>query len=415
MKKLLIVSVLLSIAVGYGLAVVLGGANSMPMTADKGNAETRPLYWVAPMDDSYRRDKPGKSPMGMDLVAVFAKPAGAADGPGVVTISAAVENNLSVRTTQLKLGSLSAKIKTVGYVQYDQDRIVHAHPRVEGWVESLVVKAMGEPVQKGQRLYSLYSPELVAAQDELVLALKRNQPGLVAAAERRLASLHISPAFIKQLKRSRKVKQNVAFYAPQSGVVNQLKIREGFYVKPGDTLMSIAALDEVWVEAEVFARQAGQVQAGLAVSMRLDYFPAERWQGKVDYIYPMLDDSTRTLRIRLRFNNKDRRLKPNMFASVEISTMDNGPVLLLPREALIRTGQQDRVVLALGEGRFKSVAVSVGAADDDFFEVLSGLKPGERVVSSAQFLLDSESSKSSDFKRLEAPAAGAMMQGHNHD
>ena len=159
------------------------------------------------------------------------------------------------------------------------------------------------------------------------------------------------------------MKQTLTFYAPQSGVVDNLNIREGFFVKPGTTLMSVGTLDDVWVEAEVFERQAALVNVGLPVTMTLDYLPGKRWQGEVDYVYPALDPKTRTARVRLRFKNPDALLKPNMFAQVAIHANAENDALVIPKEAVIRTGDQDRVVLALGEGRFKSVEVELGRLD----------------------------------------------------
>jgi len=184
-------------------------------------------------------------------------------------------------------------------------------------------------------------------------------------------------------------------------VVDNLNIREGFFVQPGTTLMSIGALDDVWVEAEVFARQAALVEVGLPVVMTLNYLPGKEWRGSVDYVYPSLDEKTRTLRIRLRFNNTAGMLKPNMFAQVFIEAGRGGDALMVPREAVIRTGSQDRVVLALGDGRFKSVAVRLGQLDEQYTQILEGLEEGDKVVVSAQFLLDSESSKSAGFMRMQ--------------
>ena len=257
-------------------------------------------------------------------------------------------------------------------------------------------------------MYSLYSPQLVNAQEELVLALNRSNPRLVQAAEDRLRALQIDAAVISRLKRGRKVQQTLTFYAPQSGVVDKLNIREGFFVQPGTTLMSVGNLSEVWVEAEFFERQAAQLQANLPATVTLDYFPGKQWQGEVDYVYPVLDPETRTVRARVRLDNADGLLKPNMFARVTIHADSADDVLVIPREAVIRTGEQDRVVLALGEGRFKSIAVSIGRIDDQYAEVTEGLKQGERLVTSAQFLLDSESSKSSDFKRMDAGGITAL-------
>ena len=366
-------------------------------------AEKKPLYWVAPMDANYKRDKPGKSPMGMDLVPVYDDGGkGPDEGPGTIRISPDVVNNLGVRTAIVSYKSLHTEINTVGYVAYDEDKLVHIHPRVQGWIEKLYVKAIGDPVKKGQPLYEIYSPELVNAQEELLLALDRKNSRLISAAENRLSALQLPKSSIVKLKKTKKVQQTITFYSPQNGVVENLKIREGFFVKPGSTLMSIGDLSEVWVEAEVFERQAGQVKTGTPVTMTLDYLPGKTWQGKVDYIYPTLDAKTRTVKVRLRFKNEEGEFKPNMFAQIAIHTTGDEQVLLIPKEALIRTGNQDRVVLALGEGSFKSVAVSVGRYDSESVEIIEGVRDGERVVSSAQFLLDSESSKSSDFKRMNS-------------
>ena len=365
--------------------------------------EKKPLYWVAPMDANYIRDKPGKSPMGMDLVAVYDDGGkGPDEGAGTIRISPSVVNNLGVRTSTVSFKSLQTEINTVGYVAYNEDKLVHIHPRVQGWIEKLHVKSIGDPVKKDQPLYEIYSPELVNAQEEFLLALDRNNSRLISAAQNRLTALQLPKSAIIELKQSRKVQQRITFYAPQKGVVENLKIREGFFVKPGSTLMSIGDLSEVWVEAEVFERQAGQVKTGTPVTMTLDYLPGKTWLGQVDYIYPTLDAKTRTVKLRLRFKNENGYFKPNMFAQIAIHTTGDESALLIPKEALIRTGNQDRVVLALGEGSFKSVAVSVGRYDSESVEILEGLSEGERVVSSAQFLLDSESSKSSDFKRMIA-------------
>ncbi|MFT7685880.1 MAG: Cu(I)/Ag(I) efflux system membrane fusion protein [Candidatus Azotimanducaceae bacterium] len=359
-----------------------------------------PIYWVAPMDANYTREKAGKSPMGMDLIPVYADSGSENSEVGAISISPEVVNNLGVRTVAAEYRTLESNIATVGYVQYDQDLLVHIHPRIEGWIEKLHVKAAGDPVKKDQALYEIYSPALVNAQEELLLALDRKNQRLIQAAEDRLEALQLPLIAIKNLRETRKVAQHITFYAPQSGVLDNLNIREGFFVKPGTTLMSIAKLDQVWVEAEVFARQAFLIDVGAPVTMTLSYLSGKEWEGKIDYIYPTLNEMTRTLKVRLRFDNADLLLKPNMFAQVVIHSSNHKSMLMIPKEALIRSGRGDRVVLVMGEGRFKSVEVKVGAYDDDFVEILSGLDSGDKIVSSAQFLLDSESSKTSDFKRM---------------
>jgi len=392
------------------IGAVIGGAMTryiLPLTAVQTSAKqpslsatNKPLYWVAPMDANYKRDKPGKSPMGMDLIPVYQNDQTANGGAGTISVDPDVINNLGVRTAVAQYQALHTQINTVGYVTYDEDKLVHIHPRVQGWIEKLFVKAEGDPVRKGQPLYNIYSPELVNAQEEFLLALQRQNARLITAARERLTALQLSESTINELEKSRKVQQTVTFYAPQTGVVERLKIRQGFFVKPDTTIMAIGDLADVWVEAEVFARQANQVKIGTPVTMTLDYLPGKTYRGKVNYIYPTLDTKTRTLKVRLIFENALAEFKPNMFAQVALHTGTNQQVLLIPKEALIRTGKQDRVVLALGTGHFKSIAVTVGRYDHDFVEILSGLSAGDKVVSSAQFLLDSESSKTSDFQRM---------------
>jgi Cu(I)/Ag(I) efflux system membrane fusion protein len=398
--KPIILGMIIGGIITFGAYTVLIPAGSEQGTS-AASEEKKPLYWVAPMDANYTRDKPGKSPMGMDLIAVYDDGGkGPDEGVGTIRISPDVVNNLGVRTSTASYKSLHTEINTVGYVTYDEDNLVHIHPRVQGWIEKLHVKAIGDPVKKGQSLYEIYSPELVNAQEEFLLALDRNNKRLISAAQNRLTALQLPKTAIAELKKTKKVQQRITFYAPQNGVVENLKIREGFFVKPGSTLMSIGDLSEVWVEGAVFERQAGQVKTGTPVTMTLDYLPGKIWKGQVDYIYPTLDAKTRTVKIRLRFKNENGDFKPNMFAQLAIHTTGEESALLIPKEALIRTGTQDRVVLALGEGSFKSVAVKVGRFDSESVEILEGLSDGEKVVSSAQFLLDSESSKSSDFKRM---------------
>ena len=409
-------------------AIIVGGVGGAILTAtiysqfvstdmdmtQSTSTESAPLYWVAPMDPNFRRDEPGKSPMGMDLVPVFAD-AAKEDDPGVVWISPSVVNNLGVRTAKVKLAVLQEAIKTVGYVQYNENNLVHVHPRVEGWIEKLYIKASGEQVSKGEPLYALYSPELVNAQEEYLLAKKRHNQELTLAAESRLLALQMPAQSMRELKTSQVVQQTIVFNAPQSGVIDNLAIREGFFVKPGTTLMSIGSLDDVWVKAEVFERQAAQVKIGQLVTMTLGFVPGKTWQGQVDYVYPTVDAKTRTLRVRLRFDNVDMLLKPNMFAQVIIHNDSQEQTLLVPKEAVIRTGTQDRVVLVVGKGQYKSVEVNLGQVTSKLAQILGGVKVGDQVVTSAQFLLDSESSIHSDFMRMSLSPADIAQKNKGQE
>ncbi|PTU01033.1 efflux RND transporter periplasmic adaptor subunit, partial [Pseudomonas sp. HMWF031] len=299
-------------------------------------------------------------------------------------------------------------------VAYDEDSIVHIHPRVSGWVDRLFIKSQGEQVEKGQALYTLYSPELVSAQEEYVLALKRGDSRLIEGAAERLRTLGLSKSVIEALQKTRRVTQTVTFNAPQSGVVEALNIREGFYVQPGTTLMSIAQLDTVWVIAEVPEKYAQIIAPHNSAVVTLDeiaHGSGTKWESHVEYIYPSLSETTRTLKVRIPLNNNNHTLKPNMFAHVGIKPTQRKAALLVPRSAVIRTVEGAKVVLSDGDGNFKSVRVTLGRSDSTHFEVVEGLLPEDDVVVSAQFLIDSESSKSSDFERMKAPDHQATTTG----
>ena len=359
------------------------------------SGEKKILYWVAPMDPNYRRDGPGKSPMGMDLIPVYDEGGGAA-----VKISPAVVNNLGVRTAEAEKGRLWRRIDTVGYVDYDDNRRSHVHLRTEGWIERLYVSSEGERVKPGARLFDLYSPTLVNAQEEYLQALASNSKPLIQASRARLEALGIPAGQIERLTKERRVAQTIPTYAHQGGVVAALNVREGMYVKPDTEVMSLADLSSVWLLAEVFESQADWVKLGQPADVRLSYLPGRTWKGKVEYIYPSLDTKTRTLKVRLRFDNPDESLKPNMYAELTIYGGPKDDVVMVPREALIRTGRESRVVLAEGEGRFRPRSVVAGMESGDWVEILSGLEPGERVVTSGQFLIDSEAGLKASLARM---------------
>jgi Cu(I)/Ag(I) efflux system membrane fusion protein len=367
------------------------------------------LYWVAPMDANYRRDKPGKSPMGMELVPVYAD-AGSGDGKSV-TIAPEVVQNLGVRTTVAERSRLWRGIDTVGYVDYDESKVSHIHLRTEGWIEDLVVQSEGERVTKGQRLFNLYSPELVNAQEEFVQALKAGNRGLIRASRSRLDALGIPASQIKRLEKDRKPSQTIPIYAPQDGVVSSLSVRDGMYIKPAIRIMSLADLSSVWLLAEVFERQADWVKVGQPAEVSLAFLPGRTWEGKVEYIYPSLDPKTRTLKARLRFSNPDEALKPNMYANVKIYGGARDEVVVIPLAALIRTGREERVIIARGEGRFESRPVRAGIESGDWVEIIDGVEPGESLVVSGQFLIDSEASlKASMLRMTETDSARRKLE-----
>lgn len=372
----------------------------MPAVIAAEESEKEVLYWVAPMDPNYRRDEPGQSPMGMDLVPVYAEDAGDGD---TITISPEVVQNLGVRTTEAEMSRLWRGIDTVGYVDFDESKLSHIHLRTEGWIENLVVRSEGERVKKGERLFDFYSPQLVNAQEEFVQALSAGNKGLIAASSERLIALGISADQIEDLRKTRKTSQNISVYAPQDGVVSSLPVREGMFVKSSMKVMSLADLSSVWLLAEVFERQVDWVSLGDTAQVTLSYLPGQTWEGKVEYIYPSLDPKTRTLKVRLRFDNPEEALKPNMYANVKIFGGAKNNVLVIPLEALIRSGRNERVIIALGEGHFAARAVKAGIESGEWVEIVSGLKAGEEVVVSGQFLLDSEASSKASFGRMSQP------------
>jgi len=361
------------------------------------------LYWVAPMDPNYRRDKPGKSPMGMDLIPFYA---GEDEGGSTVTISPTVVQNLGVRTAKSEKTRLWRGIDTVGYVDYDESKVSHIHLRTEGWIEKLTVESEGERVKKGDFLFDVYSPLLVSVQEELVTAIATGNKNLISASKDRLSALSVSDSQIRELEKTRKVKQIIAVYSPQDGVVSDFPVRDGMFVKPSQSVMTLADLSSVWLLAEVFERQAEWVEVGQHAEVRLSYIPGRVWEGEVEYIYPTLDAKTRTLKVRLRFENPGEKLKPNMYANVKIYGGATEDTIVIPLEALIRTGREERVIIALGDGRFEARIVKAGIESGDFVEILEGLDENESVVTSGQFLIDSEASMRASLNRMSDADSG---------
>ncbi len=351
------------------------------------------------MDPSYRRDGPGKSPMGMDLVPVYAEEGADTDA---VQISASVEQSLGVRTSKAERRSLWRKVEATGYVGFDESRVSQINLRTEGWIERLLVKNEGERVKMGQLLFEFYSPQLVNAQKEYVQARRRNDTQMQTATEEKLLALGMVQADIQQLAKTLKVTNTVQVLAPQDGTVTSLNVREGIFVKPATEIMSLADLSSVWLRAGVFESQADWVMQSQSAEARLNYLPGEVFSGRVDYVYPVLDPKTRTLQVRLRFDNPDERMKPNMYARVTIFGKSHPGALSIPREALIRGQDSDRVVVALGRGKYTVHEVMSGIESGNWVEIVAGLEVGEEVVTSAQFLIDSEASLAGSIQRLDA-------------
>lgn len=366
-------------------------------------AERKPVKYRHPMNPTIFSDTPAKDDMGMDYVPIYADDAaGNVAGPGF-TIAPEVVNNLGVRTAPVERSDLTRRIETVGYIDYDERALSHVHLRASGWVESLKVRTLGERVKQGALLMEIYAPELVNAQKEYLQALDGLQPSLKILARERLLALGVAESQIQQLEKERQVRQLTAVYARQDGIVSALNLREGMYVEPSMELMTLADPAKIWIKVDVFAQQADWLAVGQPAEVRLPHAPGEVWTGTVEYIYPDVDPKTRTVRARLRFPNPGERLKFNMFTDVVIHAAPRAKVLNIPREALIPTGTEQRVIMALGAGRFAARPVEVGIESGDRVEIRSGLQAGEQVVTSAQFLLDSESSIRASVQRMTAP------------
>jgi len=406
------------------LAISREYVSSLPLSNEgmaEVSSEPEVLYWVAPMDANFRRDQPGQSPMGMDLVPVYAN-ANSSNDAGVVEISSAVSNNLGVKTALVSWSQPTLHFISSGRVQYAKEDLVHMHARASGWIEKLYVKDLGEKVKKGQALYGLYSLELIEAQEDYLRAINAQNKSSIKAAKNRLKSLRVNNKVIAQLKRSKRVNQVTPFYATQDGFIEKLDISEGMYVKPENLILSLAGFDRVVVEAEIDHRQTawlsqypGQIQWNLSS----DLMPTKTWQGELDYIHPTVNEVLRTLSLRLIVKNPAQLLKPNMWMKLSGDISIAEKALLIPSQALIRTQQETRVVMALnnakGEGRFKSVAVKTGRFFNQQVEVLSGLQAGDKVVTSAQFLIDSESNIDSDLQRMEASEMDDSEMESHHD
>ena len=380
---------------------------------EKQSTDSGILYWVAPMDANFRRDQPGKSPMGMDLVPVYGNQGG--QDAGVVTISSAVSSNLGIKTAEVQFEHPTLRFNSSGQVSYAKERLAHLHARTSGWVEKVHVSDIGEYVEKGQALYGIYSLEFINAQEDFLRALNSHNNSLMRAAKNRLKALRIDNKVIAQLKKTKTVNQITTFYAPQSGYIEQLNINEGMYVKPESALLTLADLDQLILDVELehqLAAWLSQYPGDITWTLSSDLMPSQNWQGKLDYIYPMLSETLRTIRVRLLLDNSEKLLKPNMWLSLKGDITGKEKVLLIPSQALIRTENKIRVVMALineegslSDNKFKSVDVTIGRFFNDQVEILSGLQVGDNVVTSAQFLIDSESNIDSDLQRLQASDA----------
>ncbi len=379
--------------------------------------ERKILYWRAPMDANEIYDHPGKSKMGMDLVPVYEDEAG---NSGIVKIDPAVVQNMNVKIASVEKKNLSSMVTTNGVLKSNEKTDYIVTTRVGGWIEKLYVNYTGEKVSKGEKLMDIYSPELVSAQQELLTALSYNNSvnqssiksvmesgnELVKNAVRKLQLLEVPENDIEKLKDTKEIKTYVTLYARNSGTVISKDVLQGQKISAGMPLLQISDLSNLWLVADVYEYELSKIDVGSPAKIKFNYLPGQIFNGKVSFIYPTLDSRSRTVKVRLDINNSSGRLKPEMFANVEISGKDFGPSPVVPENAVIRSGARDIVILSLGDGRFKPQPVTLGGYSNGYYQVVKGLTEGSRIVTSAQFLIDSESNLKS---------AIGMMQDADED
>lgn len=368
--------------------------------------ERKILYYVDPMNPSFRSDKPGKAPDGMDLTPVYAdeEEEGSEKKPGTVRISGKKQQLINLKVVEVSDTHLTKNIRTVGTMQYDETKVAKIHSKIEGWIEKVHVDYTGRFVRKGQPMFSIYSPELVATQQEYLLAVKAETTlkksefadvssganALRASAYRRLKLWDVSDEQIKKLEETGEPMTTITFYSPVSGFVLTKNVFEKMRIGYDTEAYSIANLSTVWVIADIYEYEASRVRIGQHATMTLAYEPGRKYEGTVTYIYPDLNSMTRTLKGRIEFKNSSFDLKPGMYANVEIDTGYKGG-LVIPVDAVLDSGDRKIVFVQKAKDEFEPRQVELGDYLEDQVVVTKGLKAGEKIVASGNFLIDSES------------------------
>ena len=373
------------------------------------------LYWRAPMNPNEIYDKPGKSQMGMDLVPVYADDK---TSEGIVAIDPVMMQNIGVRTARVEIAPLNRMVRTSGRFEMDEQGARTVTLKISGWVEKLYADFEGAMVREGEPLLELYSPALVTTQEEYLLAVRHartmaastlpeahaDAERLLAAARRRLAYWDLTDEQIRALEATGVPQRTVTFYAPATGEVMAKDVTEGDHVEAGKPLMQIFDLRTIWLIADVYEKDFPWIKVGTPARVELPYAPGLTYAGKVDYIYHMMAEETRTVRARIALpGGHHTPLKPGMYATIFLQGIPTPPGPVVPEEAVLMTGEHALVILALGDGRFRPVEVRTGVQSGGMIQILDGLRGGETVVISAQFLIDSEA-------RLKS-AVGAMLGG----
>ena len=383
-------------------------------------AQRKLLYYRNPMGLADTSPTPKKDPMGMDYIAVYE---GEDSGPAAanqVRVSTEKIQRLGVRTEAAALRPLGRTVRAAGRIEPDERRVVAIAPKFEGYVERLVVNVTGQPVGRGQALFEAYSPELVSAQREYLLAMQglqamhdagpEAQAGMRQLAEASLARLRnwdLSPEQLADLVSSGEARRALAFRSPVAGIVTEKKALQGMRFMPGEMLYQVTDLSSVWLVADVFEQDIGLVRAGAPARVKLAAYPQRSFDGRVTYVYPTMNAETRTVAVRIELANREQLLKPAMFAEVELAAGAKAPVLAVPDSAVIDSGTRRVVLVQVGEGRFEPREVELGVRGDEHVEVVKGLSAGERVVVAANFLIDAESNLKAALGGLGAQAGGA--------
>ena len=401
-RTIVILAAALALAFVSGLAGYLVADRGADGQASVDASGRRILYWYDPMVPQERYPGPGKSSMNMDLIPRYAD-----EAEGGVRVSPAMIQNLGIRVVRAQVRDIAPSVAAVGRVEQDERLVAEVQTLTPGFVESLAVRAEGEPVARGGRIATVYSPELLGAQHEYVALLRIRRsaitPGLRAAARNRLRLLGLPDPQIRALDRGGPPQRTYPVFAPASGVVSRIGARPGAQVAPGQSIVTIAGLSRVLVVAEVPEASLGDVHAGLPVRITFAGLPGETREGAIDYIFPTLDPESRTARVRITLDNPGYRLRQGMFANVQILGT-GGMALVVPSEAIIDTGRR-KIVVVRRNGSFMPVEVATGRDAGDWTQILSGLAPGAEVVASGQFLIDSEASLSGVMERLNRGAA----------
>jgi membrane fusion protein, copper/silver efflux system len=399
---------------GMDLVPIYAG-QAIPARQGAETGERKILYWYDPMHPQYKTDNPGKAPdCGMDLVPKFADEQSASMAPGSVMISPSKQQLIGVRTTETKRETLVRDVRTTGQITADETKIAHVHVKVNGFIDQVFVDYIGQLVKKGQPLFTLYSPDLVSTQEEYLIAKRgdktlstsefaevaQGSQSLLQSTRERLKLWDISDEQIKKLDQTGEVSRTLTFYSPITGFVMDRKAFPQTSVTPDTELYTVSDFSTIWVNADIFEYEVPFVRVGQHADMQLSYYPGKTWKGRVSFIYPTLDPATRTVKVRMEFPNADFQLKPQMFADVDLK-INYGNQIVVPQEAVLDSGKEQRVFVAKGDGYFEPRHITTGAKLDGKVVVLSGLKAGETVVSSGNFLIDSESRLKGDVNSMQ--------------